>query len=120
MAFTVGDYLHGLGYPKEKGFHMNLHDMEILYAQVARSRKDGPQLIQLQATLDKNSRSVAIFLYNVSKDGTRDAEHYRSCKVQFKDAGTWSKNWKRLEHLVRQRIQALDNLAADGLASKIN
>ncbi|KAF1360700.1 polyketide synthase [Lizonia empirigonia] len=120
MAFTVGKYLHGLGYPKEKDFHMNIHDMEILHAQVARSRKDGPQLIQLEATLDINFRSVAIFLYNVSKDGTRDAEHYGSCKVQFEDAATWSKNWKRLEHLVRKRIQALDCLATDGIANKVN
>ncbi|KAF1919864.1 polyketide synthase [Ampelomyces quisqualis] len=120
MAFTVGRYLHGLGYPKEKDFHMNLHDMEILHAQVARSRKDGPQLIQLEATLDIPSRSVAIFLYNVAKDGTREAEYYGSCKVSFEDATTWSKNWKRLEHLVGQRIQALNQLSTDGLASKIN
>ncbi|KAF2993492.1 putative PKS-like protein biosynthetic cluster [Curvularia kusanoi] len=120
MAFTVGRYLHGLGYPRENDFHMNLHDMEILHAQVARSRKDGPQLIQLEATLDIHARSVTIFLYNVSQDGIRDAEYYGSCKIQFEDAATWSKNWKRLEHLVGQRIQALDQLATEGLASKIN
>ncbi|KAJ5041447.1 polyketide synthase [Bipolaris maydis] len=120
MAFTVGRYLHGLGYPKEKDFHMNVRDMEILYTQVARSRKDGPQLIQLEATLDIHARSVTIFLYNVSQDGIRDAKYYGSCKIQFEEAATWSKNWKRLEHLVRQRIQALDQLAIEGLASKIN
>ncbi|KAL1801695.1 hypothetical protein ACET3X_002037 [Alternaria dauci] len=123
---TLSDLLDPAFLEAVEGHRMNNHGVasSSIWADmaftVARSRKDGPQLIQLEATLDIPSRSVSIFLYNASKDGVRDAEHYGSCKVSFEDATTWSKNWKRLEHLVGQRIQALNQLATDGLASKIN
>ncbi|KFA70942.1 hypothetical protein S40288_10229 [Stachybotrys chartarum IBT 40288] len=121
MAFTVGRYLHNLAFPKEKDIHMNLANMEIFHAQVAGSPKDGPQLIQLEATLDLACRHIVIFLYNVSNDGCRSADHYGSCQIQFEDPATWKREWKRLTHLVTQRIQTLDGLATQGTsASRIS
>ncbi|WYZ36280.1 hypothetical protein EsH8_XII_000030 [Colletotrichum jinshuiense] len=113
MAFTVGKYLHELAFPKDKDFHMNLLNMEILHAQVAGSSQDGPQLIQLEATLDIPTRHIHLFLYNVSRDGTREAEHYGSCEVQFQDPVSWDREWKRVEHLIVQRIDSLHRLVSE-------
>ncbi|OHE95043.1 beta-ketoacyl synthase domain-containing protein [Colletotrichum orchidophilum] len=121
MAFTVGKYLHELAFPQEKDFHMNLLNMEILHAQVAGSPQDGPQLIQLEATLDIPTRHIHLFLYNVSHNGTRAADPYGSCEIQFQNPVVWDREWKRVEHLVVQRIESLHRLAGeDGTASRVS
>ncbi|KAI4727455.1 polyketide synthase [Aureobasidium sp. EXF-10728] len=117
MAFVVGEYMHKLGYPGEKKCSMNVIDMEILHAQVAGSPKDGLQLIQLEATLDITSRIIEVFLYNVSNDNSRAVDHYGSFKVQFQDASPWTKEWRRVERLVNQRIETLDRLATEGVVA---
>ncbi|TKW55861.1 Conidial yellow pigment biosynthesis polyketide synthase [Colletotrichum tanaceti] len=115
MAFTVGRYLHELAFPGHKDvIYMNLLNMEILHAQVAGSPRDGPQLIQLEATLDMPTRHVHLYLYNVSRDGTWAAEHYGSCEIRFQDPAAWDREWKRVEHLVFQRVESLRLLALAG------
>ncbi|KAK1965638.1 beta-ketoacyl synthase domain-containing protein [Colletotrichum sublineola] len=101
--------------------HESAQHMEILHAQVANSPQDGPQLIQLEATLNIPARHVQLFLYNVSFDGTRAAEHYGSCEIQFEEPAVWDREWKRVEHLVVQRIESLHRLAGeDGTASRVS
>jgi hypothetical protein len=109
MALTIGKYLHNQILPKSKDFTMNVTNMVILEAQVAKSGRGGTQLLQLETTFDTAARSMPIQLYNVSDDGTRESEPYGSCCVSFEDAASWRREWGRIERLVIGQIHTQDS-----------
>ncbi|KAK7754177.1 Type I Iterative PKS [Diatrype stigma] len=125
MAFTVGKYLRDQVGPKSPNSIMSVNDLVIAEGQVAKSRdgNGGTQLLQLEATLDRGTGSMAVQLYNASDDGgTRASEPYGTCWVSFaEDSGAaWLWEWGRVAHLVAGRIGALERLAAEGRASRLS
>ncbi|KAH1802323.1 hypothetical protein KXX36_006514 [Aspergillus fumigatus] len=91
MAFTVGEYLYRRLVPQAKDVHMNLSDLEVLHAQVALEKKGSVQPLVLKAHLNLSTSSMSL---------------------------AWE--WDRLSHLVLGRIEALEQRAVEGKASKLS
>jgi asperthecin polyketide synthase len=99
---------------------MDVSNLEVLHAQVAHTDKSRAQLLQVEATLDLQSKEMPIQWFNVSSDGERAAEAYASATVKFTDSAEWRSEWDRLTHLVNSRIDSLSTMALDGTANHLS
>ncbi|EFR03594.1 conidial yellow pigment biosynthesis polyketide synthase [Nannizzia gypsea CBS 118893] len=121
MAFTVGEYLYRLLMPNVKDVHMNLTDVEVLHAQVASKTRGSIQPLVLQAHLDLSTNSMCLSWFNADGEtGECAAESFATATVRFEDPAAWKKEWARLAHLVRGRIEALEQRAVEGKASRLS
>lgn len=99
---------------------MNVTDMEVLHAQVAQMDTSSAQLLQVEATIDLSAEATTIYWYNVSEEGIRSDDSFASATVHFEDPAAWQTEWERLTHLVNGRVDALSQMAADGIANKLS
>jgi asperthecin polyketide synthase len=100
---------------------MRFQDFEVLHAQIASKTPGISQLLELEAQLDAASGTMTTRFFNVdSTTGKRHEEHFASGLVSFEDPSRWTAEWSRVEHLILGRIDALDQLAATGKASRLN
>jgi asperthecin polyketide synthase len=121
MAFTVGEYLYRRLVPSVKDVHMNLSDVEVLHAQVALEKKGSVQPLVLKARLDLSTSSMSLAWFNASAEtGECAAESFATAVVRFEDPAAWTREWDRISHLVQGRIEALEQRAAEGKASKLS
>ncbi|THC91909.1 hypothetical protein EYZ11_008639 [Aspergillus tanneri] len=121
MAFTVGEYLYRRLVPQTKDVHMNLSDMEVLHAQVANKTKGSIQPLVLKAHLDLSTGCMSLAWFNASAEtGDCIGESFATAVVRFEDPASWTKEWDRLSHLVLGRIEALEERADQGKASKLS
>jgi asperthecin polyketide synthase len=121
MAFTVGEYLYRRLVPQVKDVHMNLTDVEVLHAQVANKTNESIQPLVLKAHLDMSTSSMSLAWFNASAEtGDCAAESFATAVVRFEDPASWTREWNRLSHLVLGRIEALEQRAAEGKASKLS
>ncbi|KAL4983906.1 ketoacyl-synt-domain-containing protein [Aspergillus falconensis] len=120
MALAVGEYLYRKLVPQAK-VHMNVCDLEVLHAQVASKDQGCSQPLALEAQLDLDAQAMSLAWYNVSAEtGERAAEWFASASVRFENADAWAAEWNRTVHLVLGRIEALQQLAMDGVANRIS
>lgn len=117
---TIGEYLYKKLVPQTREVHMNVCNLEVLHAQVAHTDKSRAQLLQIEASLDIQSREMPIQWFDVSGDGERAAEPYASATVKFTDPAEWRREWDRLTHLVNGRIESLAAMALDGTANRLS
>lgn len=120
LALTVGEYLYKRMLPKTKQVCMNVTDMEVLHAQVARKGTNSAQLVQLEARLDLFAQAMTMHWYNISEDGIRSEDFSASATVRFEDPAVWQTEWGRVTHLVKGRIEALSRMVAEGAANKLS
>lgn len=120
MALTVGEYLYKRLSPKTKEVKMNVSNMEVLHAQVAKQDTSSSQLLQIEASLDMDTQVMSIYWYNIDDDGARAEEAYASATVTFEDSAAWQTEWNRVAHLVEGRIESLQRMATEGTANKLN
>ncbi|KAL4948108.1 ketoacyl-synt-domain-containing protein [Aspergillus filifer] len=119
MALAVGEYLYRKLVPQAK-VHMNVCDLEVLHAQVASKDQGCSQPLALEAQLDLDAQAMSLAWYNVSAEtGERAAEWFASASVRFENSDAWASEWNRTAHLVLGRIEALQQLAMDGVANRI-
>ncbi|KAL4801099.1 ketoacyl-synt-domain-containing protein [Aspergillus venezuelensis] len=110
MALAVGEYLSRKLVPQAK-VHMNVCDLEVLHAQP----------LALEAQLDLDAQAMSLAWYNVSAEtGERAAEWFASPSVRLENADAWAAEWNRTAHLVMGRIEALRQLATNGVANRIS
>ncbi|KAL8821405.1 MAG: hypothetical protein Q9223_000554 [Gallowayella weberi] len=120
ITLTLGEYLYKRMVPKTKEVHMNVTDMEVLHAQVAQKVASSPQLLQMEAELDLDDQAMTIYWYNIMQDNSRAPESFASTTVFFEDPTSWQTEWERVTHLIKGRIDALSQMAANGQASKLS
>ncbi|KAL2866114.1 non-reducing polyketide synthase nscA [Aspergillus lucknowensis] len=121
MAFTVGEYLYRRLVPKTKDVHMNLSDVEVLHAQVASTTKGAVQPLVLKAHLDLDASAMSLAWFTAdAATGDCAPESFATAVVRFEDPASWTAEWARLSHLVLGRIEALEERAAQGKASKLS
>ncbi|DAA75798.1 TPA_exp: putative Polyketide synthase [Trichophyton benhamiae CBS 112371] len=121
MAFTVGEYLYRRLVPNTKDVHMNLTDVEVLHAQVASKTKGSVQPLVLRAHLNLSTNSMSLSWFNADGEtGECAAESFASAMIRFEDPVAWRKEWARLAHLVRGRIEVLEQRASEGKASRLS
>ncbi|KAL2855954.1 hypothetical protein BJY01DRAFT_263892 [Aspergillus pseudoustus] len=121
MAFTVGEYLYRQLVPQVKDVHMNLSDVEVLHAQVANKTQGSIQPLILKAHLDLSVSAMSLAWFTANAEtGECDPDSFATAVVRFEDPASWTSEWDRLSHLVLGRIEALEERAAQGKASKLS
>ncbi|RMD42781.1 hypothetical protein DV735_g2314, partial [Chaetothyriales sp. CBS 134920] len=123
MAYSIGDYLYRQLVPQTKAtdVHINLGDFEVLHAQVAKTAKGSRQPVAVEAHLDLDAKAMTLAWFEVNTGtGDRAPEFFASGVVHFEDAEVWRAEWDRVTHLVLGRIEALEQMADDGKASRLS
>lgn len=123
MALSVGEYLYRQLDPqaRDEDLRMNVSDLEVLHAQVAKKSKKSTQPLALEANFDRAARCVSLAWFNVdAATGSRVVESFASAVVRYEDARAWRAEWDRLTHLVRGRIESLNAMVATGTASRLS
>jgi len=65
------------------------------------------------------SHSVALTWQNVDNDGTVH-EAFATARMAFGNAEEWLSSWSPMAHLIHSRIEALEQLVADGTANRFS
>ncbi|CAG7948614.1 unnamed protein product [Penicillium nalgiovense] len=120
MAYTAGEYLFKRMNPSCKKVDMNLANMEVLHATIAKTASSGPQLIALECNLDMSSRAMTLAWYHVAENGTRDELSFATANIFFEEAANWRAEWDRIAHLVSGRIEALGQMASAGACNRLS
>ncbi|KZF25341.1 beta-ketoacyl synthase domain-containing protein [Xylona heveae TC161] len=120
MAYTAGEYLFKRMSPACKQVHMNLADMEVLHAIVAKKVSSRSQLIALECNLNISSRTMTLAWSQLEGNGNSDQVPFATAKMYFEEAADWRNEWDRLTHLVTGRIEALGQMASTGACNKIS
>jgi monodictyphenone polyketide synthase len=112
--------LHRKLKPKAKDVKMNVANLVVTKGLVAQSNNKIPQLIQVTAsTTDINSGVVDLTWQNVDNDGSIH-EPFASANIFYGDGLQWLSSWAPIAHLIHSRIEALENLAAEGKANRFS
>lgn len=99
---------------------MNVSNLEVFHAQIAHKDRSIAQLLQLEANIDLPAQETKIYFYNVDNEGVRSQDPYATVVVKYENLEAWQAEWKRVNHLVTSRIEALDGMAAAGTANKVS
>jgi len=106
--------------PKAKEIHMNVSNLEVLHAQIVGKDNTVAQLLQMEASIDLPRQETQIHFYNVDNEGVRTQDPYATVVVKYESLEAWQAEWKRVNHLVAGRVEALSNMAAAGTANKLS
>lgn len=99
---------------------MSVDNLVVTKGLVANSNKSTSQLIQVTATtMNINSNVADLTWQNVNNDG-QIQEPFATAKLVFGNASEWLENWSPMAHLIQGRIEALENLAAQGIANRLS
>lgn len=99
---------------------MNVSNLDVLHAQIAHKDNTIAQLLQIEASIDLPRRETQIHFYDIDNEGIRTADSYASVSIKYESPETWEGEWKRINHLVTGRVEALDAMAAAGTANKVS
>lgn len=98
---------------------MNIASLVVTKGLVAQKNKM-PQLIRVTAsTGDVHSNVVDLTWQNVDNDG-HIHEPFATANIIYGNASEWLSSWTPIAHLIHGRIEALERLAADGIASRFS
>lgn len=106
--------------PKAKDLHINVANLEVFNAQIAHKDSSIAQLLQIEANIDLPGHETKIHFHNVDNEGVRSQEPYATVIVKYECLEAWQTEWKRVNHLVNGRNEALDRMAAAGTANKVS
>ncbi|KAJ5716446.1 polyketide synthase [Penicillium malachiteum] len=120
MAFTAGEYLCKRARSEINNIDMDITDLAVYNAQIAHTDRSRSQALQIEASLDLTTDKMRISWYNVLTDKSRATEPYATATVIFTDAAPWRKEWSKVTHLVNSRIESLDSMAHQGVASRLS
>ncbi|KAF2201576.1 ketoacyl-synt-domain-containing protein [Delitschia confertaspora ATCC 74209] len=120
IAFTLGEYLYKKLIPQGKDIHMNVSNLEVLKGLVAQKNTKIPQIIQVSAeTSDIYAGVVHLRWSNVHANGAVD-EPFASANIYYSSASSSLACWAPMAHLIQGRIEALEQLAEQGVANKFS
>ncbi|KAI0802195.1 polyketide synthase [Xylaria sp. FL0064] len=115
IMFTMGDYLFKHMFPNASTQHINIHNMEVVEAQVLpeeeslSSSQPPAQFILIEGVLDVSQKKTQISLYTAQNGETRrpDRKEFASATVCYEDLQIWQAEWQAASHLVATRAEAL-------------
>jgi iterative type I PKS product template protein len=120
IAYTLGEYLIKKLKPRAKEIDLNIADLVVSKGLVAKKNLETPQLIQVSATTENIDKGIlGLEWYNVTPSGQID-EPFATATLFYESATDWLSSWVPLSHLIQGRIEALERLAADGIASRLS
>jgi monodictyphenone polyketide synthase len=93
-------------------------NLEVTKGLVAQSHSKTPQLMRVTIATEDIASGVANLTWqNVDKDGNAH-DTFATANVFYGDATKWLSSWSSIEHLVQGRIEALERMAVEGVASR--
>ena len=118
--YTLGEYLYKQLLPKTEAIHINIINLEVTKGLVAQKSTATPQFIRVSIATDNiNSGEAKLVWQNVHGDGSL-SDPFATCQVLYGDAEKWLSSWSPLEHLIHGRIQSLESLATEGVATRFS
>lgn len=99
---------------------MNVSNLEVFHAQITHKDRAVAQLLQMEATIDLLRQETQIQFYNIDNEGVRTEDPYATVTVKYESLDAWQAEWKRMNHLVASRVEALNGMAAAGIANKVS
>lgn len=98
---------------------MDIVNLEVTSALIAQKFTKIPQLFQVTAIADLHAGSANLVWHFVTPDG-QVGDSFASASVEYGNARAWLADWARVAHLVRGRIEALEQLAEKDIANKLS
>jgi iterative type I PKS product template protein len=106
--------------PKAKTVDISINELEVTKGLVAQNNTKTPQLIRVTAsTADINTAIADLIWENVHQDGTT-SEPFATCRIVYGSSEKWLSSWAPRTHLIQGRIDALEQLAEKGVASRFS
>ncbi|PHH60155.1 hypothetical protein CDD81_2073 [Ophiocordyceps australis] len=121
LSYTLGSYLYRKLAPKAKEVpHMNMANLVVTKGLVAQKDTSTSQLFRVSISTAALESGVADLTWQVvDKEGKVD-EPFATANIFYGNASEWLCSWASLAHLVHGRIEALEQLAAQGQANRFS
>ncbi|EPS34273.1 hypothetical protein PDE_09237 [Penicillium oxalicum 114-2] len=120
IVYTLGEYLYKKLIPTAKAVHVNITDLKVTKGLVAQSNTAVPQYFRVTATTADIHAGAADFVWENVSNESGTLEIFATCRVVYGDADAWLSSWNPVAHLVQGRIEALENLATEGIANRFS
>jgi iterative type I PKS product template protein len=114
MAFTLAKRVSDRSFASAVSFGINVADFEYHEPVVKLIDTSKPQPILVSAEADLEKMEVHVKWFNPAKE-----IWYCHATVFYEDPSSWLSTWSRSTKLVTSRIDALNDMAATGKASKL-
>ena len=98
---------------------MNVAQMEVTKALVAKKGSSEPQLLQVSITADLVVGRARLRYASISPQGREIAEH-ATASINYEQVESWLNDWASNAYLVEARIETLRNAVARGEAHQIS
>ncbi|KAK8076008.1 hypothetical protein PG994_003280 [Apiospora phragmitis] len=122
IAYTLGSYLYKKMNPASNGdIGMNIADLEVVKGLVAQKNTKVSQIIQVTLSTENISSGRAQLKWqNVNSAGVPDGDPFATASLHFGEKSAWLNAWLPQSHFVLGRIEALEALAARGVANRLS
>ncbi|KAI9819844.1 MAG: Type I Iterative PKS [Pycnora praestabilis] len=117
IAFTLAEYTYRKLRPDTTKVDMNMTNLEVTKGLVANKDTKQPQLFQVTTIVDLHLHTADLRWCTVNNDGQIE-DDFASAVIEYGNSDTWLAEWARSAHLVRGRIEALEQMAKEGTANK--
>ncbi|KAK4077567.1 hypothetical protein Purlil1_12329 [Purpureocillium lilacinum] len=114
MAFTLAKRIYNQSCPGLAQTGINVADFEYHEPVVKQRSTQNPQHVRVTAEADLDKMAVNIKWFNPAKN-----LWYCHATALYEDPSSWLSTWSRSTRLVTSRIEALQDMAATGKASKL-
>ncbi|KAI1734862.1 putative polyketide synthase [Xylaria scruposa] len=120
IAFTLGKYIYKKLYPNSEHVDMNIVDLVVHKGLVAQQEKKTPQLIRVSAEVVSDQPGVAkLQWHNVGSCGAIQ-DPFATASIHYGSASHWLNSWSSLAHLVEGRVESLELMANEGIATRFS
>ncbi|CAG9984938.1 unnamed protein product [Clonostachys byssicola] len=120
IAYTLGEYVtKNLGTPL-KSQDLNIASLKVSHGLVARADTSKPQLIRVIARTTSLSDGISVEWYNVDDDGSTSPNAFATAALACGTSSDFLASWVPLTHLIESRIDALDCMSRQGIASQFS
>jgi monodictyphenone polyketide synthase len=103
-----------------KSEHLNIANLEVAKGLVVRADTSKLQFIQVTASTTNIKDGIDLTWYNVSDDGTTASESFATAKIICGNATESLNSWVPMAPFIESRIDALESMAREGLASRFS
>lgn len=114
MAYTLAKRIGDQSFLKSSSFGINVADFEYHEPVVKQQNTSDAQPIIVAAEADLDKMEVHVKWFNPAKE-----LWYCHATIFYEDHSNWLSTWSRSAKLVTSRIEALNDMAATGKASKL-
>ena len=97
---------------------MNVSNLDVFHAQIAHKDRTIAQLLQMEASINLPRQETQIHFYNIDNEGVRTEDPYATVTVTYESLDARQIEWKRINHLVASRVEALNGMAGANKVSR--